>query len=101
MIELLGWCSSLVLLATIVSQIVKQWREGSGKGVSRWLFVGQSAASLGFTVYSALLHNWVFTLTNAAMFISAIAGLLVTLHFKRYPRPSSPPRPPGELARAR
>jgi uncharacterized protein with PQ loop repeat len=100
MTELLGWCSSLVLLATIVFQIVKQWREGSGKGVSRWLFVGQSAASLGFTAYSALLHNWVFTITNAAMFISAIAGLLVTLHFKRHPRSSSGPGR-AELASAR
>jgi MtN3 and saliva related transmembrane protein len=87
MTELLGWLSSLVLLTTIISQIAKQWREGSGKGVSRWLFVGQSAASLGFTVYSALLHNWVFTLTNAALFLSGILGLLVTVHFKRHPRP--------------
>jgi MtN3 and saliva related transmembrane protein len=87
MTELLGWCSSLVLLATIVSQIAKQWREGSGMGVSRWLFVGQSAASLGFTVYSALLHNWVFTITNAALLVSAIVGLLVTMYFKRNPRP--------------
>jgi uncharacterized protein with PQ loop repeat len=86
MIELLGWCSSLVLLTTIVSQIVKQWREGSGKGVSRWLFVGQTAASLGFTIYSALLHNWIFTFTNGALLVSAIVGLWVTLHFKRHPR---------------
>jgi MtN3 and saliva related transmembrane protein len=87
MTELLGWFSSLVLLTTIISQITRQWREGSGKGVSRWLFAGQSAASLGFTAYSALLHNWVFTLTNGALFISGIVGLLVTVHFKRHPRP--------------
>ena len=86
MTELLGWCSSIVLLTTIVAQIVKQYREGSGLGVSRWLFVGQTAASLGFTVYSALLHNWVFTLTNGALLMSAVIGLFVTLHFKRHPR---------------
>lgn len=86
MIELLGWFSSLVLLTTIISQIAKQWREGSGKGVSRWLFVGQSTASLGFTVYSAVLRNWVFTLTNGALFLSGIVGLLVTVYFKRHPR---------------
>jgi uncharacterized protein with PQ loop repeat len=89
MTELLGWFSSIVLLTTIISQIVKQWREGSGKGVSRWLFVGQSTASLGFTVYSALLHNWVFTLTNGALLLSGIVGLLVTIHFKRHPRSSA------------
>lgn len=86
MIELLGWCSSIVLLTTIIAQIVKQYREGSGRGVSRWLFVGQTAASLGFTAYSALLHNWVFTITNGALLLSAIVGLCVTLHFKRHPR---------------
>jgi uncharacterized protein with PQ loop repeat len=86
MTELLGWCSSLVLLTTIVAQIVKQCREGSGKGVSRWLFVGQTAASLGFTIYSALVHNWIFTITNGALLVSAIVGLWVTLYFKRHPR---------------
>lgn len=90
MIELLGWCSSLVLLTTIVSQIVKQWREGSGNGVSRWLFVGQTAASLGFTIYSVLLHNWIFTFTNGALLVSAIVGLWVTLYFKRHPRTKNP-----------
>ncbi|RYZ06161.1 MAG: hypothetical protein EOO73_17295 [Myxococcales bacterium] len=90
MVDALGWVSSLILLATIVQQIVKQWQEGSGKGVSRWLFVGQTAASCGFTVYSALLHNWVFTITNAALLVSAIVGWVITAHFKRA-RASAPP----------
>jgi uncharacterized protein with PQ loop repeat len=81
--EVLGWVSSLVLLATIVQQIYKQWNERSGKGVSAFLFVGQTAASLGFTVYSALLRNWVFTITNGLMLLSAIAGWIITAHFKR------------------
>lgn len=83
MVDVLGWVSSVILLATITQQIVKQWQERSGKGVSRWLFVGQTAASVGFTVYSALLHNWVFTITNAAMLLSAIVGWVITAHFKR------------------
>jgi uncharacterized protein with PQ loop repeat len=83
MVDALGWVSSVILLATIVQQIVKQWQERSGKGVSRWLFVGQTAASLGFTVYSALLHNWVFTITNAALLLSAVVGWIITAHFKR------------------
>lgn len=85
--EVLGWCSSITLLATIVAQIAQQWRKGSSKGVSPWLFTGQTAASLGFTFYSVLLKNWVFTVTNSAMVVSALVGLLVTLHFKRHPRP--------------
>lgn len=86
MVDVLGWCSSLVLLVTIGTQISKQWRDGSSVGVSPFLFVGQTAASIGFTVYSALLQNWVFTFTNAAMSLSAVVGVLVSAHFKRYPR---------------
>jgi MtN3 and saliva related transmembrane protein len=83
MSELLGWVSSVVLLLTIVAQIGKQLRERSGKGVSTWLFVGQTAASSGFTVYSALVGNWVFTVTNALMTASAITGWIITAHFKK------------------
>ncbi|HEY3498433.1 MAG TPA: PQ-loop domain-containing transporter [Polyangiaceae bacterium] len=84
--ELIGWCSSIVLLFTIVAQIIKQWREGSSRGLSPWLYTGQTAASLGFTIYSALLKNWVFTLTNGAMVLSALVGVMVSRHFKRHPR---------------
>jgi MtN3 and saliva related transmembrane protein len=81
--EALGWISSLVLLITILAQIRKQWRERSGQGVSKFLFVGQTAASLGFTVYSVLVHNWVFTVTNGLMLLSAIGGWFLTARFKR------------------
>jgi uncharacterized protein with PQ loop repeat len=86
MTDLLGWGCSIVLLGTIVAQIARQWREGSSEGVSPFLFVGQTVASVGFTIYSALLQNWVFTFTNAAMAVSAIVGMLVRAHFKRHPR---------------
>jgi len=81
--DLLGWASSITLLATIAAQVAKQWKERSGKGVSLWLFIGETAASAGFTVYSALLGNWVFTLTNALLFISGVVGWALTAHFKR------------------
>ncbi len=89
MVDVLGWVSSLILLATIIQQIHKQWQERSGKGVSRWLFVGQTVASLGFTAYSALVNNWVFTVTNAALLVSAIVGWVMTAHFKRVSSPTS------------
>lgn len=82
MTEIVGWTSSLILLTTIVAQIGKQWSERSGEGVSIWLFIGQAGASLGFTVYSVLLKNWVFTVTNALMLLSAIVGWSLTSHFK-------------------
>lgn len=82
MVDLVGWTSSLLLLATIVAQIGKQWSERSGEGVSVWLFIGQAAASLGFTAYSILVKNWVFTITNSLMFVSGIVGWFLTAHFK-------------------
>lgn len=81
--ELVGWISSLVLLATIASQIAKQWRERSAEGVSRLLFLGQIAASIGFTLYSWLVHNWVFVVTNGLLLISAIVGAVMTARFRK------------------
>lgn len=83
MAEALGWLSSVVLLLTIGKQVHKQWREGASHGVSRWLFVGQAAASAGFLGYSLLLGNWVFVVTNALMMLSALAGLWIVLHHRR------------------
>jgi MtN3 and saliva related transmembrane protein len=88
MTDIIGWVSSLVLLATIVSQIAKQWSERSGKGVSTWLFIGQAGASLGFTTYSVLLKNWVFMVTNGLMLVSALVGWGITAHFRRRSRTS-------------
>jgi uncharacterized protein with PQ loop repeat len=76
--DLIGWASSAVLLATLARQVRKQWREGTAEGVSRWLFVGQTTASVGFTIYSLLLRNWVFAVTNALILVNAIAGLVIS-----------------------
>jgi uncharacterized protein with PQ loop repeat len=84
MTEWIGWLSSLVLLATIVQQLRKQWQERSSRGVSKWLFVGQTTASFGFTWYSILLGNWVFVITNAALLVSALVGCALTLRFQRH-----------------
>jgi MtN3 and saliva related transmembrane protein len=91
MTEVVGWVSSLVLLLTIAVQIGKQWSERSGEGVSVWLFIGQAGASLGFTVYSVLVKNWVFTITNGLMFVSAIVGWQMTAHFKARAQRQAPP----------
>ena len=83
MTEAVGWVSSLILVLTIAKQVYKQWQEGSSEGVSKWLFVGQMAASLGFTIYSWLVHNWVFVVTNSLMLLNGILGLLIVLHHRR------------------
>ena len=86
MVEAVGWVSSLILVLTIAKQVYKQWQEGSSEGVSKWLFVGQMAASLGFTIYSWLVSNWVFVVTNAVMLCNGLAGLLIVLHHRRRAR---------------
>jgi uncharacterized protein with PQ loop repeat len=80
-VEAIGWLSSLILLTTIIAQLRKQWADRSTRGVSKWLFVGQTAASLGFTVYSVLVNNWVFVVTNGLMLLSALLGCFLTLRF--------------------
>jgi len=72
--DIIGWAASAILLATLTRQIWKQSKEGDDAGVSRWLFVGQSAASLGFVIYSVLLDNWVFIITNSCILVTAIVG---------------------------
>ena len=84
--EVVGWVSSLILVLTIAKQVYKQWHEGSSEGVSKWLFVGQISASLGFTVYSWLVSNWVFVVTNALMLVNGLLGLLIVLHHRRRER---------------
>ena len=83
MVEMIGWLSSVILVLTISKQVWKQWQEGSSKGVSKWLFIGQIAASTGFTVYSWLLNNWVFFTTNALMLVSAFLGLVLMFRQRR------------------
>jgi MtN3 and saliva related transmembrane protein len=81
--ELIGWVSAVILLVTIGRQVYSQWRDGSSRGVSRWLFIGQLAASTGFVVYSWLLANWVFVVTNALMLITALLGEWIYLRNKK------------------
>lgn len=84
MIDLIGWTASAILLATLVRQIVKQaTTDDKQEGVSTWLFLGQDTASTLFVVYSVLLENWVFTVTNSCLLITALAGQWITARSNR------------------
>jgi uncharacterized protein with PQ loop repeat len=87
MVEVLGWGSSLILLATLIRQVYTQWRSGATEGVSKWLFVGQCAASLGYIAYSFLLHNWVYVSSNIAILVTAIVGEALFLRNRRTAEP--------------
>jgi len=83
MTEIIGWASSVILLATLIKQVYKQWQEGTGEGISKWLFVGQLAASVGFTVYSYLVGSWVFMVTNALLTANNIIGIWLYFYFQK------------------
>ena len=81
--EVIGWVSSGILLLTLARQVVTQWQSEATAGVSRWLFVGQVGASTGFALHSWLLSNWVFLVTNVALFLTALAGEAIYLRNRR------------------
>jgi hypothetical protein len=81
--DLIGWIASAILIATLARQTWRQWREPDPRGVSHGLFAGQMAASAGFVIYSWLLHNWVFIVTNTLILLTAGVGQWVMLRAKR------------------
>jgi len=80
--DVIGWLASAVLLATLVRQVVTMARDESAQGISRWLFIGQCVASVGFIAYSAMVGNVVFVATNAAILITAIVGQCIVARRK-------------------
>ncbi|AOH36355.1 hypothetical protein BGP89_08300 [Luteimonas sp. JM171] len=81
--DIVGWTASAILLATLTRQIITQWRDKDAKGVSRWLFAGQMAASVGFIVYSWMLDNWVFIVTNSLILLTAVIGQVMLVLRRR------------------
>ena len=79
-VELIGWFGASILLLTLGWQVYAQWSDGHTGGVSRWLFLGQLAASTAFLAYSWMLHNWVFVATNALLLVTAAVGEVIYLH---------------------
>lgn len=83
MTEAIGWLSSFILGLTLSTQIYKQWKDKTSQGVSKWLFIGQVAAQIGFVIYSFALDNWVFLATNLMLLIVSFVGLWITFKFKK------------------
>jgi MtN3 and saliva related transmembrane protein len=82
--DAIGWASTAILLVTIGRQVYSQWKSKATAGVSRWLFLGQISASVGFTTYSYLVHNWIFLFANAAMTGTAVVGELIYVSNRRH-----------------
>lgn len=81
--DIIGWASSIILLLTLVRQVYKQWTDRTSEGLSKWLFIGQLAASVGFTYYSYLTGNVVFIVTNAVLAVNNVIGIILYFHFDR------------------
>lgn len=81
--DIVGWSASAILIATLLRQSYLQWTDKDAKGVSRWLFVGQILASLGFIAYSVLVRNWVFIVSNSLILLTAVIGELGLLWRRR------------------
>lgn len=92
--DLLGWGSSLILLATLMRQVYTQWRTHASVGISKWLFLGQVTASVGYVIYSFLLHNWVFLCSNIAILFTALLGEILYIRSRKR-RPTEPSAPPA------
>jgi uncharacterized protein with PQ loop repeat len=84
--EAVGWTAAVILLLTVGRQVYTQWRSGTAQGVSKWLFAGQIAASTGFVVYSFLVGNAVFVLTNSFMLLTACLGQAIYLRNRQRDR---------------
>lgn len=98
MTELIGWTSSAILLVTLLVQVRAQWKARRTEAVSPWLFIGQLAANLGFVVYSALLGNAVFVVTNVVLACVSIGGWIVLVVHRRRERALAPARAPARHA---
>ena len=81
--DFVGWSASAILIATLAWQIHIQSRDPNARGVSRWLFAGQMLASVGFIVYSWMLDNWVFIVTNVVILLTAVVGQVVVWRKKK------------------
>ena len=75
MTQALGWAAAAVLVATIGSQVYKQWHDHTSKGVSLWLFAGQIVANSLFLAYAAATGDLVFMVANGLLLVTSLIGL--------------------------
>ena len=72
--EWIGWAAVATLFLTLSGQAWKQWKDRVKRGIGKFFFLGQMAASVLFLAYSALQGDRVFVVGNALVLGAAIAG---------------------------
>src|SRR5688500_7879212 len=98
LVQTIGWVSSFILVLTISKQVWKQWKAGASEGGSKWLFLGQRAASAGFTTYSWLVRDWVFVVTNSLMLANGLLGYVILRRNRQRKRRAAFPSSAGASA---
>ncbi len=81
--ELVGWLSGTILVPSLFRQTYTQWKTGTSKGVSQWLYWGSLTSSTGFVFYSLVLGNRVFIVTNSLLVLDNILGLIILYRHRR------------------
>ena len=87
----IGWVSTAVLIATVGRQAFTQWKSESTEGVSHWLYIGQLVTSFGYVVYSLLLGNWIFVVSNLFLLVIAAVGQVLLLRNRSRSSGAKPP----------
>lgn len=85
-VEALGWISSWLLVVTMFLQVRKQWAQGSSQGISKYLYLGQVLAEVGFVAYSVIVRNWVFVFTNTVLLVLNLIGLALLVRHRGWRR---------------
>ena len=83
MTQAIGWLASAVLVATIGWQVLKQYREDTSRGVSKWLFIGQIAANALFLTYASMTGDVVFMVANGLLLLTSLLGLALKVRHGR------------------
>jgi uncharacterized protein with PQ loop repeat len=72
--QCIGWAAVATLFFTLSGQAWKQWKDRVKRGIGKYFFAGQIAASLLFLAYSAMTGDRVFVVGNALVLCAAMAG---------------------------
>jgi uncharacterized protein with PQ loop repeat len=73
-VQWIGWAAVITLFLTLAGQAWKQWKDCVKRGVGKYFYIGQIAASMLFVAYSAMTGDRVFVVGNSLVFAAAVAG---------------------------
>lgn len=82
--QFVGWAAVAALFFTMAGQAWKQWKDDVKRGIGKFFFVGQVAASSLFLAYSVMLGETIFVVGNALVLTASIAGGVILWYNRTY-----------------